>query len=163
MHFLTLAIAVLALSSAALAALPAVPHRLRGLIAELALFLGVLGLLWSTALLLPPPASWLASGAGVLGLTYARAKGRRNVSSLVLLLGLALAAITFHFMLAVLELATSTRQFESSGVMLRAALERSFSPASLTPTTALAVAVAAGAALGQRLAIRSLRNKEAVR
>jgi hypothetical protein len=158
MLLLAIAVILVALSSAALAAMPSVPRRLQGLVAELAVFLGVLGLLWTTALLAPPPISWLGSGAGVLGFTYARARlgGRARIAPLIL--GLALVTVTFHFMLALFDLAMSTRHFASDEALLRAAVRRGLSPSSLTPAAPLVLSIVGGGAFGLWLAVKARKR-----
>lgn len=157
MLLIALSFVLLAVSSAGLAAVPSLPRRLQGVLAELSLILGVLGLLWVTSLLLPAPANWLGAGAGVLGFAYARAAHgkRENVAPLVL--GLALTAITFHFMLALLDVTMSTREFSTDGALLQAAVVHGLSAASLTLAAPFAFSILAGASVGHWLAVRSRR------
>lgn len=115
------------------------------------LFLTIFGLLWSASLLLPTVASWLVAALGVSVLAFVRTprEGRSQIISFLLIAGL--AVLVFHFTLALLDVAMSTREFSSDWDLLLAATNRSASAASLRSLIPLLGLIAVGVLIGRLL------------
>jgi hypothetical protein len=123
----------------------------------------VSGILWTTALLLPPLVSWAAAAVGVSALAFARTARSQQAGVLPLLAALGLAVLCYQFTASVLDLATSTRHFASDTALLLAALDRSVSASGLPPLAAVTSLTIAGALVGQWLGVQSRRSTHCVR
>jgi len=129
----------------------------------LILFFSVFGLMWITALLFPPVASWITAALGIFILVFVRTVKEEPTPGLRLTASLVLGALAFHFTLALFDLAMSTREFTSDKALLLAAVERSVSVPNLRPMAALLASTALGAIAGHWLGIQSTKRTDLLR
>jgi hypothetical protein len=162
MILLGLSLGLFLLGLVVLAATPTPTKPLDGIIAGTALFLAILGLLWASTLMLPPEGSWFAALLGASLLTLARNRPRHNLGSgplLPLVLAAAVAALSYHYTLALFDLAMSTRRFASPNEIWLAGFERSVSASSLGPSAVIVGSMGIGLLVGQLVSNRFDRGR----